>query len=439
MSVAALTILMFGLLVLALLSGLPLVFCLGGIGTLFFLFLWGPESLSLVVMHLFSDASVFVLVTYFLFIFMGLVLERSGIAEDMYTSMRKWFGPLSGGLAIGTVVICTIFAAMAGISAPAIATMGLIAVPAMLRRGYSKNIALGSTAAGGALGILIPPSITFIIFGLITGTSVGKLFMGGLFPGLLLATLFCIYIGVRCWLQPNQGPPLPVEERGNLKDKFVSLKSIILPILIVLTVLGSILFGIASPSEAAGMGVVGSIIALFITRRFSWRIIRDSSLNSLRISCMGIWIYLGAHIFTAIYIGLGAIDLITDLILAFEINRWLILIGMQLSFFILGMFLDPIGIMLVTAPIYVPIIETLGFDVVWFGVLYVMNMEMGYLTPPFGYNLFYLKGVLPKEVSMMDLYKSIIPFIILQAIGLAIVMIFPIIALWLPSMMITAQ
>jgi tripartite ATP-independent transporter DctM subunit len=390
-------------------------------------------------MHLYSDATAFVLVTYFLFIFMGLILQRSGIAEDMYTAMRQWFGPLPGGLAIGTVGICTVFAAMAGISAPAIATMGLIAVPAMLSRGYSKDIALGSTAAGGALGILIPPSITFILFGLITGISVGKLFMGGLFPGLLLATLFSIYVGVRCWLRPKEGPPLPREERGNWGQKIVSLKAVILPIFIVLMVLGSILFGIASPSEAAGMGVVGSIIALLVTRRFSWQIIWEAALTSLRISCMGIWIYLGAHTFTAIYIGLGAIDLITEIITAFEVNRWLILIGMQLTFFILGMFLDPIGIMLVTCPIFVPIIKSLGFDVVWFGVLYVMNMEMGYLTPPFGYNLFYLKGVVPKEVSMLDVYRSVIPFVILQAVGLAIVMIFPQIALWLPGKMIVAR
>lgn len=435
MSLAATTALLFGTLVLFLFSGLPIAFALGGVAMVFTLLLWGPNALYVIASSAFGTMNNFLLEAVPLFIFMGYVLQTSGIADDLYTMMHRWMGSLKGGLAMGTVVICTVFAAMAGISGAATVTMGVVALPAMLSRGYNKSVALGCIAAGGALGILIPPSLIMILYGSLTGVSVGRLFIGGVFPGLLLSGLFIIYIGVRCVLQKEAGPPLPPEDRVGWGIKLVSLRAVILPMLIIVMVLGTIYMGVATPTEAAGMGAFGSLIAAAVYRKLSWQNLTTALQGSLRISAMCLWIVIGAFCFCSIYSASGGSKFVTEVLAGLPVNRYVVLIGMQVILLFLGMFLDPIGIIMIATPVFLPVIEALGFNPLWFGILFTMNLEMAYLTPPLGFNLFYLKGVAPPEVTMGDIYRSIAPFVVLQAIGLALVIILPQIALWLPSMM----
>jgi len=374
-----------------------------------------------------------VLVAIPLFISMGILLERAGIAEALFETMHRWSGPLRGGIAMGVVVICAIFAAMSGVTATATLTMGLIAVPAMLRRRYNKNIALGTVAGAGTLGILIPPSIISILIALIGRVSVGKLFMAGVGPGLLLGAMFIGYIGIRAWLNPKLCPPHP--EKFTLREKFISTRAVILPLLIILAVLGSIFFGIATPTEASSLGVVAVLIAVAIHRRFSWKLIKDTTTETFRITVLTMWIFFGAMAFSAVYARAGGGAFITELVTGLGFGRWGILIAINLVAFFLGCFLDPFAIIFILVPIGFPIIRELGFDPIWFGILFVINMQMGYVTPPFGYQLFYLKSVAPPGITTGDIYKSIFPFLGVLVIGMAIIMIFPQIALWLPNLM----
>jgi tripartite ATP-independent transporter DctM subunit len=378
----------------------------------------------------------FVLLAIPLFILMASILQRSGIADALYGTIHKWFGGLNGGLAAGTVIIAAMFAAMSGVAAAATVSLGLIALPAMLKRKYNKVMVTGAIQAGGALGILIPPSVEMIVFALFAKQSVGKMFMGGVFPGLLLATFFIIYILIRCYLRPSLGPALAKEERANWREKFGSLKQVILPVLVILGVLGSIYMGIATPTESAAVGVFGALVSAAIYGTFNWAMLKESGFTTLRVSTMIMWILFGSYAFSSVYIALGASEVVKQGLSLMPGGRWGILIGMQISFFILGTILDTFGIIMITAPLYLPIIAELGFDPLWFGILYVMNVEMAFLTPPYGICLFYMKSVAPKEVTMLDIYRSIIPFVGLQALGLILVMIFPQIAMWLPGTMI---
>ena len=432
MSIEIVTLLLFGTLVLTLLLGLPLAFVLGGVGVIFTFFLWGPKGLYNIILNTYGNMTNFILVATPMFIFMANMLQRAGIADDLYQAMYVWVGRLRGGLAMGTVGICAIFAAMSGISGAATVSMGLIALPSMLKRGYHKDIAVGSISAGGALGILIPPSVVMIVLGFFAKISIGALFAGGVFSGLLLAFLFMVYIGIRCAFQQNLGPPVPEEETVSWVKKFTHLRALILPIALIITVLGSIFTGAATPTEAASVGAFGSIICAVVYRKLNWSMFKESCYTTLRLSCMVIWIIYGAGCFVAAYEAIGAKELIAGVFELLPGGRWGAVIVMQISFFVLGAFIDPIGIIMITTPIYFPIIRALGFSPVWFGVLYVINMEMAYLTPPFGYNLFYMKAVVPKHITLLDIYRSIIPFVLLQGIGLVLCMIFPEIILWLP-------
>jgi len=436
MDIGAVTAILFGLLLLLIITGLPLVFALGGVGLIIMYWQLGPKFLYVVSATAYQSWTNFILVAIPLFVFMANVLERSGVAEDLYNMMHRWMGSLRGGLAIGTVIICAIFAAMAGISGVATVTMGVIALPAMLSRGYDKQLAVGCISAGGTLGILIPPSIIMIIYANLTGESVGQLFMGGVFPGLVLAVIFCAYIWIRSLVQPDLGPPIPVEERGTLKDKMFASKALILPVLLILLVLGVIYTGVATPTEASGIGAVGAVICTIINRRFSWTNLIDACKRTLSLTIMIMWIVFGAKVFSHSYIAIGAPDLVRGIIAGLEVNRWVVIILMQLILIVLGMFIDPMGIMMITTPVFLPIVQALGFNLVWFGILFTINMEIGYITPPFGFNLFYMRGIVPKEISMGDIYRSIWPFVILAAIGIAVVMIWPDLALWLPGTMI---
>ena len=400
------------------------------------LILWGPSGFMIASSQGYAAMDKFTLISIPLFILMAVFLAKSGVAEDLYTMMHRWLGPVEGGLAIGTVIICTIFAAMSGISGAATVSMGVIAMPQMLKRKYEKKIVMGSIAAGGALGILIPPSVIFILYGTLTGVSIGGLFMGGILPGLVLSVLFILYIAIRCWRNPVLGPSLPAGERANRQEKLSSLKAVALPMVIILLVLGGIYFGVCTPSEAAALGVLGAVISAAVYRKLGWDLIKESVFRTAGLSGMIIWILIGAYCFTSIYQASGAGSLLTRLMMAIPGGRYAILGTMQLTFFVLGCVLDPAGIMMICTPAFLPIVQMIGFDPLWFGVLFCINMEMAYLTPPFGFNLFYLKSIAPEGTSMGEIYRAIAPFVALQALGLIIVILIPDLALWIPGRMI---
>ena len=433
MSIELVTVIMFGGLMACLLLGIPLAWSLGGVSVIVCLLLWGPGGLMLIVYNTFGCMWSIVLVAIPLFMSMGILLERAGIAEALFETIHRWSGPLRGGIAMGVVVICAAFAAMTGVSAAATLTMGVIALPAMLRRGYDKSIALGSIAGPGTLGILIPPSIISILLALVGNMSVGKLFMAGIGPGILLAALFIAYIGIRGWINPKLCPRHP--EKFTMKEKLISLKMVILPLLIILSVLGSIFFGIATPTEAGSLGVAAVLMAVAIHRRFSWKLIKGVTVETFRITGLTMWIFYGAMCFSAVYARAGGAVFMRDLILGLGMGPWFIIITMMGISFFLGMFVDPFAIIFILAPICFPIVKDLGFDPIWFGILFVINMQMGYVTPPFGYQLFYLKSVAPEGITTGDIYKSVFPFIGVLIIGMALLMIFPQIALWLPNLM----
>lgn len=436
MSIEHITLVVFGALVLFLVLGLPVVFALSGVAIISAFLLWGPQAGRFVyVLGAWDIMKSFLLVAVPLFIFMGLVLEKAGIADDLYEMIYRWMGAIRGGLAVGTVAICTAFAAMVGISGAATVSMGVIALPSMLKRGYSKHIATGCIQAGGALGFLIPPSVTMIVYALMSRASVGRLFAGGVIPGLILATLFIIYILIRCFFQPKIGPSVPREERFSWKQKFTSLKAVILPIALIMLVLGAIFGGFATPTEASAIGAFGSLVCAAIYRRLNWKMFKETAYRTLSLTSMVIWIAVGATAFSAVYQGLGASELISNWLTGMNLSPWTTLVIMQLSFFVMGCFMDDWCILFITLPIYLPIITNLGFDIVWYGVLFIVNMEMAFLTPPFGYNLFYMKAVVPPGITMADLYRSIVPFVALQAVGLVLVMYFPQLVLWLPNLL----
>lgn len=432
MSIELLSLLFFGALLVFLILGLPLSFVLGGVSMIFLYFTWGPESFYMVAAQTWGAMNKFTLVAIPLFIFMAMILERSGVAKDLYEMMYLWFGPVAGGLAIGTVVICAIFSAMCGISGAAVVSMGTIALPSMLQRNYDKELALGCINSGGGWGILIPPSVIMILYALISGESVGALFAGGVFPGLMLLILVSCYIAVRCYFQPHLGPAIPQEERGNWPRKLAAMKAVILPVIIVGMVLGSIIGGITTPTEAAATGVLGAIISALVYRQFSWGLMKEAAIRTLRLTGMIMWILFGAYCFSAAYHGMGAHHMIENLMQHVPGGAWGSIIFIQFIIFLLAMVLDPAGIMMICVPVFLPIVKAHGFDPLWFGILFVINMEIGYMTPPFGFNLFYLKGIVPPGITMGDIYRSVVPYTLVEATGLVLVMIFPQIAVWLP-------
>jgi tripartite ATP-independent transporter DctM subunit len=436
MGVGLITLVLFTALVVLLLTGLPLAFVLGAIAVVFTYLLWGPYALMAIPANTLGVMQNFILTAIPLFIFMGLVLQKSKLASAMYDAVHKWAGGLRGGLAMGTVIICMLFAAMTGTSGGATVSMGVIALPSMLERGYNKSIVIGSIAAGGALGILIPPSVLMIVYALFANESVGALFAAGVLPGLLMGGVFIAYIAIKCFFQKDVGPAIALGERATWAEKLQALRSVVLPVLLILIVLGAIFFGVATPTEAAAIGALGSLICAAISRSLSWAVFKESSYETLKLSCMVVWIIIGGSCFAALYTAIGAVEFLKEIINALPVSKYLILFGIQVSFLILGMLMDPGAIIMICTPVFVPLIKSLGFDPVWFGILFIMNMEMGYLTPPFGFNLFYMKAIVPPGVKMTDIYKAIIPFVLLQALCLLIIILFPQIALWLPRLII---
>jgi len=416
-----------------LIMGLPMAFTLGGSAIIAGYVYMGPGIQDLVIRSVYGPMTNLVLIALPLFVIMSTVLERSGIAENLFASLHQWTGKVPGGVAMAVVLVCTVVAAMSGVSTAGVVTMGIIALPIMLRKGYNKTIAIGPILAGGALGILIPPSTVFIVYGMLTRTSVGRLFAGGILPGLMLTVLYVSYIGLRCHFKPELGPPLPKEEQLPLLDKLRLTRGLILPVLLIGAVLGSIFAGIAAPTEAAAVGALGAMICAAIHRKLDWSVLRDAARRTAGITGMVMWILFGASCFSSVFTATGGPTVIKNAILGLDISPIYIVLVMQLTYMVLGCFLDEISCLFLTVPIYMPILVALGFDPVWFGVLFTINMQLGYLTPPFGFTLFYMRGIAPPEVSLTDIYRSILPFLPLQFVVLMLVLFFPQLALWLPN------
>ncbi len=415
------------------LTGRQIAFIMGGIAVSAATLLWGTSGgIDMGYFATYSFLGWYVLIAVPMFIFMGIILARSGVADALYDAIYKWAGPVRGGLAMGTIGICALMAAMVGQSTSATVSMGLIALPSMLKRNYDKRMVTGAIQAGGALGFLIPPSLVFIVYGLIARVSIGHLWVAGIVPGILLAVLYVIYIGTRSYLQPQLGPPIPVEDRASWREKFVALRSALLPLALIFLVLGLLFMGVTSLIEASGVGALGALVLALIKRNLTWKFLADALDETLRVTSFVLLIVVAALLFSAVFDGLGAVHVVRDAVSGVG-GKWAVLIAMQLSWIILGMVLDDTAMLIIVAPVYIPLAASYGFDLVWFGVLYVINCQMAYLTPPFGYNLFIMKSVAPKEVTLADIYRSVLPFVGIQFLVLVLVMVFPQIALWLPS------
>ena len=433
MDILSITLLLFGGIVILLVMGLPLAFTTGAVASALTLFLYGPVALALISNRVFDMVGNYVLVAVPLFIFMANMLERAGVAEQMYGAIHVWAGRLPGGLAIATIIACCLMGAMVGIIGAEVVTLGLIAVPIMMKRGYDKDIALGCVGAGGGIATLIPPSIVFIIYAMAAGVSVGKLFIAGVLPGLLLGALYSVYIIIRCLIQPKLAPPPPKEDMElPIKEKLVRLKGLILPFFIAFGVLGSIYAGIATPTEAAGVGCVGATLACAINRKLNRETFKTVLTSTVLVSAMLYWVIFGALSVVGIYNLAGGSRFVKAVILGLPFGEVGTLIVMQAMLIFLGCFIDILGILLLTMPLFVPIISDMGYDPIWFGVVFCMNMQISYISPPFAPAAFYLKGVVSDDISIWHIYRSTMPYVGLIIIALVLIIIFPEIALWLP-------
>jgi len=433
-------ILMFSGIILGLVLGHPIAFVLGGLAVIFGFLGWGPGTWHLLVSRTYDSVTNYLLIAIPLFILMATFLEKSGIAEGLFRAMMYVFGPVNGGVALAVVVLCVIFAACTGIMGATVVSMSLMSMPIMIKHGYDKYMATGTVAAGGSLGIIIPPSIMLVMMADRSGISVGKLFAGGLVPGAILGLLYFVYISTVCYLNPAKGPALSLEERSAISTRQkikLLLVNLVPPMVLILGVLGSIWFGVATPSEAAGVGAFIALLMMILYGKFTWQSFKESIYSSFKSSCMVMTVIIGATCFTGVFIGLGGGQVVTNLVEAFSfLGRWGMFGIMMFIVFILGFLIDWIGIIYITFPIFMPIAAKLGFDPLWFLVIIAVNLQMSFITPPFGYALFYMKGTVPESmgISLLDIYKGIVPYVALQIIGLIIVVLYPPLATWLPSL-----
>ena len=428
-------IVMFAGMMLMLLTGQRIFGAIGFVSAAAALLLWGDGAIEMPYTAAWKLFKWYPMLTLPLFIYMGFMISESGIANDLYKMFHVWFGGLKGGLAIGTMGMMVAISAMNGLSVAGMAIGATIALPEMLRRGYDKRMITGVVQAGSSLGILVPPSVVMVLYGMIARQPVSKLWLAGIFPGLMMATLFILYIAIRCHLQPELGPVLPKEERQiPMKEKIGLLKAGLIPFAIFFTMTGLFLMGIASLVECSAVGALGATLAALYKKNLNRKVIEVTLRKTLGVSCMFMWIILAALCFGAVFDGIGAVKAIESLFIErWNLSPWGVLIMMQLSYILMGMFLDDTAMLVIVAPLYVPLIIALGFNPIWYGVLYTITCQIAYMTPPFGYNLFLMRAMAPKEISLYDIYRSIIPFVIVMCIGLAIVMIFPEIATWLPE------
>ena len=434
-SYEVIAIVMFAGMMLMLLTGQRIFGAIGFVSAAAALLLWGDGAIEMPYTAAWKLFKWYPMLTLPLFIYMGFMISESGIANDLYKMFHVWFGGLKGGLAIGTMGMMVAISAMNGLSVAGMAIGATIALPEMLRRGYDKRMITGVVQAGSSLGILVPPSVVMVLYGMIARQPVSKLWLAGIFPGLMMATLFILYIAIRCHFQPELGPVLPKEERQiPMKEKIGLLKAGLIPFAIFFTMTGLFLMGIASLVECSAVGALGATLAALYKKNLNRKVIEATLRKTLGVSCMFMWIILAALCFGAVFDGIGAVKAIESLFIErWNLSPWGVLIMMQLSYILMGMFLDDTAMLVIVAPLYVPLIIALGFDPIWYGVLYTITCQIAYMTPPFGYNLFLMRAMAPKEISLYDIYRSIIPFVIVMSIGLAIVMIFPEIATWLPE------
>ena len=436
MSYEVIALLMFSLMMLMLLTGQRVFGAIGFVAAACAVLLWGEGSMEMPFSASFKLLNWYPLLTLPLFIYMGYMLSESGLADDLYRMFHVWAGPLKGGLAIGTIGLMVAISAMNGLSVAGMAIGASIALPEMLRRGYDKIMVTGVVQAGSSLGILVPPSVVLVLYGMIARQPVGQLWLAGVLPGLMLAGLFILYIAVRCWLQPKLGPALPPEERQMpMAEKIKLLRSGLLPVFIFFSMTGLFLLGITSLVESSAVGAAAATVAAALKGRLTRKVLEETTRKTLAISCMFMWIILAALSFGAVFDGLGAVHAIEALLLdRWELSPWEILLMMQLSYLLLGTFLDDTAMLIIVAPLYVPLVISLGFDPIWYGVLYTITCQIAYMTPPFGYNLFLMRAMAPKEITLMDIYRSITPFVLVMIVGLVLVMVFPQIATWLPDL-----
>ena len=435
MSYELIAILMFSSMMLMLLTGQRVFGAIGFVAVLSALALWGDGGSELGFAAAMKLMKWYPLLTLPMFIYMGYMLSESGIADDLYRMFHVWSGPLHGGLAIGTIGLMVVISAMNGLSVAGMAIGATIALPELLRRGYDKIMITGVIQAGSSLGILVPPSVVLVLYGMIARQPVGQLWLAGVFPGLMMASLFIIYITVRCWLRPELGPALSREERQiSLWEKVRLLRAGLLPLFIFFAMTGLFLMGKTNLTESSAVGAASATLAAFIKGRLTWKVMEETIRKTLGISCMFMWIILAALAFGSVFDGLGAVNAIESFFVGrLGLSPWEILIMMQLSYILMGMFLDDTAMLVIVAPLYVPLVKVLGFDLVWYGVLYTITCQIAYMTPPFGYNLFLMRAMAPPEITLSDIYRSIIPFVAVMILGLALVTIFPDIALWLPN------
>jgi len=434
------TILMLGGLIVAVVSGFPIAMPIGTVALIVGFLAFGNSVFGVIYQQIFAIFHSYVLLALPLFIFMGVVLEYSGIADKMFDALFLLLSGLRGGLAIITVLLGTLLAACVGVITASVTVLTSLALPAMIRRGYDKSLAAGAICAGGSLGILIPPSVMLVIYGPMARISVGKLFMAAMFPGLLLSTLYVGYIAIRCLIQPKLAPTIPEEERAvpvlyKLRLLFTALLP---PLVIILSVLGTIFSGIAPPTEAAAVGAFAALILTAIYRRLNWVTFKNILLKSLNISCMAMLIGAMSVAFTGVFLRAGAGDVVQKVVLAAPGGRWGAFAVVMLIYFILGFFIEWIGIFFIMVPILAPLAPILGFDPIWFGMMICINLQMSFLTPPYAFAIFVLRGVAPPElgVTTADIIRGVIPYIILIVFGLVLCISFPQIILWLPTQMI---
>ncbi len=425
-----------GTLLIGIISGHPIAFVLGGAGVICTLFFWGPNAIYTVLSAAYGVTDGWVILAAPLFIFMAMILNESKLAKDLYNAIWVWAGSLRGGLAVATIIACTIFAACTGVVAAGVVTMGIISLPRMTARGYNRRLAMGAITAGGSLGELIPPSIIMVIYAVSTNLSVGRLFAGGITTGCILSGLYISYVLGRSYIQKDLCPALPPEEGVSLREKLLAARGVVLPALLILLVLGAIFSGAATPTEAAGMGALGALICTALQRRLDWGLIKRSVMSAIEVNGMIAWIVIGASVFASSFIAIGGGDLVENVLLTLGMGtKWGVFAVTVFILFILGMLINAVPIILICAPLFVPIMINFGFDPVWYALIFMVMMQIGYISPPFGVSMFYLKGVTPKDVTMQEIYLSSLPFIGCQLIGLLIFILLPNTVTWLPNLL----
>ena len=435
MSASAVAITMFAAMLVLLLSGQRVFGAIGFVGVVAALLLWGTGGQELPFNQAITVMNWYPLLTVPLFIYMGYVFSESGIADDLYRTFHVWFGPIRGGLAIGTIALMVVISAINGLSVAGMAIGATVALPELLKRGYDKTMVTGVVQAGSTLGILVPPSVVLVLYAMIARQPVSELWLAGVFPGLLMAAVFIAYIYIRCLLQPHLGPALPPEERNvPLSEKLRLLRAGVLPFVIFFSMTGLFLMGITNLTESSAVGALAATLAAWWRGHLGWKMLESVVRQTLSISAMFLWIILAALCFSAVFDGLGAGRALAKLFVeGWGLSPWEILLMMQLSFIVMGMFLDDTAMLVIVAPLYVPLVISLGFNPVWYGVLYTITCQIAYITPPFGYNLFLMRAMAPAEVTLPDIYRSIVPFTLLMALCLGLIIAFPQIALWLPE------